>query len=175
MALMLALVYEGQDTAERAFTTLQSLESAGYVTILDRLLLKKDEDGSVELDKEQHPVRHGATTGAVVGGVLGLVFFSPLAGAAAGAAIGGFVGKDAGSGHQEFKAFADKVTSEIPNGGSAIVLLGETDARDRVIHDLGGYGGKLISSDISATELAALQQEIESTVRRSEGTSKTGQ
>ena len=95
--------------------------------------------------------------------------------AAAGAAIGGFVGKDAGSGHQEFKAFADKVTSEIPNGGSAIVLLGETDARDRVIHDLGGYGGKLISSDISATELAALQQEIESTVRRSEGTSKTGQ
>jgi uncharacterized membrane protein len=98
-----------------------------------------------------------------------------VAGAAAGAAIGGYVGKDAGTGHREFKAFADRVRTEIPNGGSAIVILGETDARDRVIHDLGGYGGRLLSSDISATELAALQKEVEATVRRSEGISKTSQ
>ncbi len=167
MALMLALVYSELDSANRAFTTMESLETAGYATILDSLLVKKDEYGSVEMDKEQHPVRHGATAGAVVGGILGLVFLAPVAGAAAGAAIGGMIGKDGGSGHKEFMQFAKKVESEIPNGGGALVLIGETDARDRVIHDLGGYGGKLLSFDISANELAALQKEVDTVAKRS--------
>lgn len=161
MAMMLALVYDGHDTADRAFSMAGSLESAGYATILDELVIRKNEHGSVEIDKERHPVRHGATAGAVVGGILGLVFFAPLAGAAAGAAVGGIVGKSNDSGHQQFKEFAEKVKVEIPNGGSAIVLLGETDARDRVVHDLGGLGGRLFTLDLSKAQLAELQKGID--------------
>ena len=165
MALMLALVYDGHDTADRAFSTVAALESAGYVTILDELVVRKDDKGAIALDKERHPVRHGAEVGAVVGGILGLIVFAPVVGAAAGAAVGGIVGKSGDAGHTQFKEFAEQVQAEIPNGGSAIVLLGETDARDRVVHDLGGLGGKLITSDISSAQVAELQKGIDAAAR----------
>ncbi|HET9661644.1 MAG TPA: DUF1269 domain-containing protein [Thermomicrobiales bacterium] len=167
MALMLALIYDTPDTADRAFTVVESLESARYVTILDRALLTKEKNGSVELEKEEHPVRHGATAGAVLGGMLGLIFLAPAAGAAAGAAVGAVVGRNADSGHREFKSFVNNVKTEIPKGGSAIVLLGDTDAPDRVIHDLGSFGGRLLSYDLSDDQLAALQQEVDTVAKQS--------
>lgn len=161
MAMMLALVYNDQDTGKRAYSTVESLESAGYVTILDSALLLKDKYGSIDVDKGKHPVRRGATAGAVIGGMLGLVFLAPVVGAAAGAAVGGAVSSGTDSGHREFKHFADSVKLEIPAGGSALVLLGHTDARDRVVHDLGSYGGRLMSFDVSEAELAAVQKEVD--------------
>jgi uncharacterized membrane protein len=157
---MFAVVYDDQATAEQAITMAKALESAGYATIYDQALIRKDEHGKAKLDEEKHPVRRGVVTGGVLGGILGLFFLAPAAGAAAGAALGGAVGHSEKSGAQDFKSFAEKIEREIPNGGAAIVLMGQTDARDRVVHDLGSYGGTVHSFDLKEEELAQLQREM---------------
>lgn len=161
MALMVAVIYDDQSTAEAAFSTAKALESAGYLTILDQALIRKNDKGKAEIDEEKHPVRRGAVAGGVVGGILGLAFLSPVIGAAAGAAVGGALGREGKSGATDFKTFTESVEQRIPNGGAAIVFLGQTEARDRVIHDLGSYGGTVLSFDISEAELQALQAEVD--------------
>lgn len=165
MALMVAVIYDDQATADAAFSTAKALESAGYLTIMDQALVRKNDKGKTEIDAEKHPVRRGAVAGGVVGGILGLAFLSPLAGAAAGAAIGGAIGHSDKSGATDFNTFIESVKQRIPNGGAAIALVGQTDARDRVVHDLGSYGGTVLSFDVSEAELQALQAEVDRAAR----------
>jgi uncharacterized membrane protein len=161
MALMFAVVYQDHQTAQQAMAMAEALEAAEYARIFDKVLITKDEHGKVDLGEKKHPVRRGVVVGGVLGGMLGLMFLSPVAGAAAGAAVGGVIGRENKSGADDFKSFSEKIEQEIPNGGAAIVLFGDTDARDRVIHDLGSYGGKVHSLDVSDEALAALQHEFD--------------
>jgi uncharacterized membrane protein len=162
MAILLALVYPDQDTAEKAATTARGLVEAGYLEILDSSLITKDAKGKLEHRGERHTVRTGLTTGAVVGGLTGLLFLVPVAGIAAGATLGGLIGKWAKSGAaNDFEKFRDQVSQDLQPGGAALVLLAQTDARDRIIHDLGKYGGILRSTDVSEEQLAEVQQEID--------------
>src|SRR5215211_2871918 len=134
MAILPALVYPDQDTAEKAATTARGLVEAGYLEILDSSLITKDAKGKLEHRGERHTVRTGLTTGAVVGGLTGLLFLVPVAGIAAGATLGGLIGKWAKSGAAgDFEKFRDQVSQDLQPGGAALVLLAQTDARDRII------------------------------------------
>jgi uncharacterized membrane protein len=162
MAALYAIVYSDHETAERALETAKSLETAGYLKILEQALVHKSESGELSIDDEKHPVRHGAVVGGVLGGIAGLFFLAPFAGAAVGAGLGAVVGKgDASGASGDFKSFRDRVSGELPNGGAAVIILGETDARERVMQNLGHYGGSVHSLDISAEELAALQKQVD--------------
>jgi uncharacterized membrane protein len=161
MALLFGLVYPDQATAEQAALTAGGLAQAGYLDILDSSLVTKDAKGKVEHQGERHPVRTGIVGGAVIGGLTGLIFLVPVAGVAAGAALGGFFGKEAKSGgSQDFEEFRDQVSNDLQPGGAALLLLCQTDARDRVLHDLGRHGGTLRSTDVSEQQLAKVQEEI---------------
>ena len=161
MAILLALVYPDQATAEQAASTAQGLVQAGYLDILDSSLITKNAKGKIEHQGERHSVRTGLVTGAVVGGFTGLLFLVPVAGVAAGAAFGSLIGKWAKSGaSNDFEAFRDQVSTDLQPGGAALLLLCQTDAQSRVIHDLGRHGGILRSKDVSEEQLAEVQQEI---------------
>jgi uncharacterized membrane protein len=161
MALLLALVYDDQQTAEKALEGAKALESYGYMTIQDQTLVRKNDSGKIELDEKKHPVGRGAIAGGVIGGILGTAFLMPVAGAAAGAAVGAVVGHGNKGGADDFKKFTESVAQDLPAGGAAVVLLGSTEARDRVIHDLGQYGGRLHTLDLHDDEVAAIQKEID--------------
>jgi uncharacterized membrane protein len=161
MAGLYAIVYPDQQTAEQALETAKGLETAGYLTILEQALVRKNDKGEVSIDEEKHPVRRGAVAGGVIGAFVGVIFLAPVAGAAAGAGLGAILGKDRSGASGDFKSFTDTVSRELPNGGAAVVILGETDARERVIQNLGHYGGKVFSYDISSQELAAVQKEVD--------------
>jgi uncharacterized membrane protein len=162
MAILVALVYPDQATAEQAALTAQGLAEAGYLDILDSSLITKNAKGKIEHQGERHPVRRGTVAGAVIGGFTGLLFLVPVAGLAAGAAFGGLIGKWAKSGAgDDFHTFGDQVSRDLQPGGAALVILGQTDARDRIIHDLGQHGGILHSTDVSDEQLAEIQKEID--------------
>jgi uncharacterized membrane protein len=162
MAILVALVYPEQATAEEAALTAKGLEEAGFLKILDSSLITKDAKGKIEHKGERHTVRAGAVTGAVIGGFTGLLFFVPVAGVAAGAAFGGLVGKWAKSGaSSDFEKFRKQVSNDLQPGGAALVLLGQTDGPDRIIHDLGQHGGIVRSTDVPEEQLAAIQAEID--------------
>jgi len=162
MANLFALVYPDQATAEQADLTAKGLSDAGFLSILDSSVITKDAKGKIEQKGQSHPVRAGAVAGAVVGGLTGFIFLLPVAGAAAGAAIGGALGKGWKSGaSNDFNEFRDQVSADLQPGGAALVLLCQTDARDRVIHDLGRHGGILRSTDVSEEQIAAIQAEVD--------------
>jgi uncharacterized membrane protein len=161
MALLIAMVYDDQQTAEQALTTAKALESYGYLTILDQALVRKSENGKVEMDEKKHPVGRGALVGGVVGAIFGTAMFMPVAGAAAGAAVGAVIGQGNKGGADDFKNFCNDVARDLPVGGAAVVLLGSTEGRERVIHDLGQHGGRLHTFDLHDDEVAAIQNEID--------------
>jgi uncharacterized membrane protein len=161
MALLLALVYDNQQTAEEALATAKALESYGYLTIQDQTLVRKSDSGKVEMDEKKHPVGRGAIVGGVVGAIFGTAILMPVAGAAAGAAVGAVIGHGNKGGAEDFKRFSDEVSRDLPAGGAAIVLLGSTEGRERVIHDLGQHGGRLHTLDLHDDEVAAIQKEID--------------
>ncbi len=162
MAALYAIIYQDHQRAEQALETAHGLEEAGYLKILEQGIARKDESGKVSVDQEKHPVRKGAVAGGIIGGIAGLFFLAPLAGAAAGAGIGAVVGKsDASGATDDFKSFVDTVSNKLSDGGAAVVILGETNARERVIQSLGGYGGTVYSVDVSHEELGALQKQID--------------
>jgi uncharacterized membrane protein len=160
MATLFAIVYPDRPTAERALETALGLETAGYLTILERALVTRNEQGKVDVSAQMHPVRNAAVTGGVIGAVAGLIFFAPVAGAAVGASIGAILGKGSTSGGSgDFSSFSNDIKNELPNGGAALVLLARTDARDRVLQSMGQHGGTIRSHDISEEDLAAIQRE----------------
>jgi uncharacterized membrane protein len=162
MAALYAIVYPDHQTAEQVLETAKGLESAGYLKILEQALVRKSADGEVSIDNEKHPVRRGAVAGGVLGGIAGLIFLAPVAGVAIGAGLGAAVGKgDKSGGSGDFKSFRDTVSGDLPNGGAAVVIFGETEARDRVVQTLGHYGGTIHSMDISAGDLARLQKQVD--------------
>jgi uncharacterized membrane protein len=161
MATLFALVYPDPATAEEAAATARGLAQAGYLDILDSSLVTKDAKGKVEHRGERHTVRAGAVGGAVIGGLTGAIFLVPVLGAAAGTAVGAYIGKLRKSGaSQDFATFREQVSKDLQPGGAALLLLAQTDALDRVVHDLGRHGGTLRSTDVSDQQIAEIQREI---------------
>jgi uncharacterized membrane protein len=162
MATLFAIVYPTKDQAINAFDQAKALENAGYMKIMEQALVSKDNSGEIKIGDEKHPVLKGTSIGAVAGVLVGALFLIPVAGLAIGAAVGGLLGRHGKSGAEEdFHQFQQTVTSELQPGGGAILLLVQTDAPDRVVNDLGHFGGKLMSYDLSEKQLAELQKEID--------------
>jgi uncharacterized membrane protein len=162
MAVLFAMVYPDQATAEQASDTAKALVEAGWMTILDESLVTKDEKGEVKHHGERHPVRRGAVSGVILGGLTGIAFAVPVVGLAAGGALGAYLGKRSGAADDNaLKEFGKELEADLQPGGAALVLLAESEARDRVIHDLGRHGGTLHSADIPDKQLAEIQAAID--------------
>jgi uncharacterized membrane protein len=161
MASLIALIYPDAVTADEAAATATGLEQAGYLKILDSALVTKDASGKVEHQGERHQMRTGALVGSVLGGLTGAIFFIPVAGVAAGAAIGAYFGKErSAEAGGDFNKFREQVSNDLQPGGAALLILGQTDALDRVIHDLGRHGGTLRSTDLTDDQISGIQAEI---------------
>ena len=162
MATLYAIVYPDAATAEQAEQTMRGLSEAGYLDILDSSLVTKNSDGKIEHHGERHSVRRGAVGGALIGGFTGLIFAVPILGIAAGTAFGSYVGKLLKSGaSNDFNTFREQVSNDLQPGGAALLILGQTDAPDRILQDLGRHGGTVRSTDISDKQLKDLQAQVD--------------
>lgn len=162
MATLFGIVYPQKEQAVSAFDQAKSLENAGYMKILEQALISKDDSGEIKVGDENHPVLKGAGIGAVVGVLTGAIFLIPVAGLALGLAVGGLLGRHGKSGAEDdFKKFQQTISSDLQPGGGAILLLVQTEAPDRLVNDLGHFGGKLFSYDLTDEQLAQLQKEID--------------
>lgn len=168
MATLFAVIYPDKQRAIDAFDQAKALEDAGYLKIMEQALVTKDENGAVHVGDEKRPILKGSGIGAVVGVIAGSIFLVPVAGLALGAAVGGVLGRYGKSGAEvDFKQFQETISSELQPGGGAMLLLVRTDAPDRLVNDLGRFGGKLVSYDLSDEQLAELQKEIDKQAARS--------
>lgn len=162
MATLIGIVYPDLETAKAAQTTTQGLEDAGFLRVLDYMLVQRTDDGKVKVVDKPHPVRKGAIIGGIFGGVLGTLTFLPIAGAAAGAAIGGSLGKMLKSSAEgDIETLAGQIGEELESGGAAFIALGSTSGPDRVLAELARHGGKVHSSDIPDERVAEIQAQFD--------------
>jgi uncharacterized membrane protein len=161
MVSLTAWKFDTVEGADRALGVLKGLEAQRLVTIADGAIVRW-EAGKKKPKTEQlsHIASAGAVSGAFWGMLFGLLFFVPFFGMAIGAAMGALTGKFADYGIDDdfIKSVQDKVTP----GTSALFLLGETPARDRVIDAVkeAGLTPELIASNLSREQEAALRADF---------------
>jgi uncharacterized membrane protein len=85
--------YSSLADAQADYELIKDLDAEGALATYDAVVITKRADGSVHVNKDELPTRHGAWTGIGVGALLGIVFPPSIIGtAAAGGVAGGVIG-----------------------------------------------------------------------------------
>jgi uncharacterized membrane protein len=154
---LLVADFSDVESASAAYELLKSVEDGRTVEIEGVVVVRKSDDGQLEVQKAtDHSTKSGLKWGIVGGAVLGLIFPPSILGSAAvlGAA-GAAIGKARQLGHKS--TLADELDAAIQPGHSAIVAMvsdpGEVEIRkalakaDRIVEKA---VDDVISKDIKA-------------------------
>ncbi len=158
MSTLIAVAYPDVATAEQVRGELVQASKEHLLTLQDAVVAEHQADGKIKLHQGTNLAGVGAAGGAMWGGLIGLLFLAPLFGMAIGAASGALAGKfaDVGADDDFMKAIATKT----PPGGAVLILLGETNVRDRIIERVSPYGGEIIQTSLDTEQEAALRQAL---------------
>jgi len=160
MAMLVAIGYPDQVTAEQARQTVTELEA--------ELIIQADQVASISRDLEgKYHVHtsHGGSSG--VGGawwggfwglLFGLLFFIPVAGLALGAGMGALFGHLGKQGID--KAFQQQVRDYLKPGTSALFLIIEQVTPDKAVAALQQYGGTVIKTSLSDEDTRKLEEAL---------------
>jgi uncharacterized membrane protein len=161
MSTLIAIAYPDRDTAEQVRQELIKATKEHLLQLEDAVIVEREADGKVKLHQAVGTTGTGAAGGAMWGGLIGLIFLAPLLGMAVGAASGAIGGKmtDLGVNDDFMKDLGEKLQP----GAAALILLGSTDARDKVIERVQSYGGNILQSSLSTEQEEHLRAALAST------------
>ena len=147
MSTLIAIAYPDVSTADRVRGELIQATKEHLVRLEDAVVVEHRHDGKIKLHQAMGTAGAGAAGGAMWGGLIGLIFLAPLLGMAVGAASGALAGKMADVGADD--DFMTNLGSSLQPGAAALIVLGSTEARDKVIERVQGYGGEVIQTSLS--------------------------
>jgi uncharacterized membrane protein len=146
MSTLIAVAYPDVATAQRVREELVEASKEHLVQLEDAVVVESQADGKIKLHHAMSTTGAGAAGGALWGGLIGLLFLAPLLGMAVGAASGALGGKLADVGVDD--TFMKDLGARLAPGAAALIVLGSTDARDKVIDRVKGYGGDVIQTSL---------------------------
>jgi len=115
--------YPDTASAREAYDALKEVEDGRHVEIEGVIVVKRDPDGRIEVQKAtDHATRRGLTWGVVGGAVLGLIFPPSILGSAALLGAAGAAAGKIGQLHHR-RELADELEAAIQPGHSGIVAL----------------------------------------------------
>jgi uncharacterized membrane protein len=158
MNKLVAIAYPDAATAERVRTELVEATKERLLQLDDAVVVERQPDGKVKLHQAVSTTGAGAAGGALWGGFIGLLFLAPLFGMAIGAASGALAGKFSDAGVND--DFMKKLGASIPEGGAALIVLGRSDAPDKVMERVGSYGGEVIQTSLTSEEEERLRSSL---------------
>jgi uncharacterized membrane protein len=150
MSTLVAVAYPDLGTAEQVRGELVQATKERFLSLEDAVLVEHRSDGKIKLHQAMSTSGAGAAGGALWGGLIGLIFLAPLFGMAVGAASGALAGKATDAGVND--RFMKDLGEALPPGGAALIALGRTDARDKLIERVRPYGGEIIQTSLSKDE-----------------------
>src|SRR5215218_4526680 len=158
MNKLVAIAYPDSATAERVRAELVEATKERLLQLDDAVVVERQPDGKVKLNQAMSPSGAGAAGGAMWGGLIGLLFLAPLFGMAIGAASGALAGKMTDAGVND--DFVKQLGAKMPAGGAALIVLGRSDAPDRVLERIGGYGGEVIQTSLDTEQEERLRSAL---------------
>jgi uncharacterized membrane protein len=159
MADLIAVAYPNKETATDVVRTLGRLQTEHVIELADIVIVNKDQDGKVRLQQRQDLVALGALGGALWGGLIGMLFLAPLLGMAAGMAGGALGGKFTDYGIDD--QFMKDLAAQFQPGSSAVFALVTKATQDKVLDEVGKYGGKVLRTSLSREAEANLQNALD--------------
>lgn len=161
MAALTAWKLDSPDGADRLLAVLKETQNEQILKIQDGAIVRWDEGKKKpKTDQLVGLVGAGALGGAFWGMLFGLLFFAPFLGLAIGAAMGALSGKFSDYGIDD--TFIDNIKNEVTPGTSALFLLTESTAPDRVIDAVkaAGLSPVLIASNLTKDQEATLRNDF---------------
>jgi uncharacterized membrane protein len=158
VSTLVAIAYPDRETAEKVRQELIEATREHLVTLEDAVVVEHDSGGKIKLHQAIGTTGAGAAGGAVWGGLIGLLFLAPLVGMAVGAASGAVSGKMTDLGVND--NFLKELGAKLQPGTAALIALGSTDARDKVIERVKPYGGEIIQTSLSSEEEEQLRSAL---------------
>ena len=150
MSTLVAIAYPDRATADRVRAELVTATKEHLLQLEDAVVVEHEPGGKIKLHQAMSPAGAGAAGGAVWGGLIGLLFLAPLVGVAIGAASGALGGKMSDVGVND--KFMKELGEKLQPGTAALIALGSTDARDKLIERVKPYGGEVIQTSLSGDE-----------------------
>jgi uncharacterized membrane protein len=150
MSTLVAIAYPDMATAEQVRQELIQASKEHLVRLEDAVVVEHQQGGKIKLHQAMGTTGAGAAGGALWGGLIGLLFLAPLFGMAVGAATGAIAGKMTDLGVND--DFVKNLGARLQSGGAALIVLGSTEARYKVIDRVKSYGGDVIQTSLSREE-----------------------
>ena len=155
MSDLVFISFPSEAKAEEVRQKILDMQSDYLIEVGDAVIATKDEKGRVKLNQLVHTTAIGATGGAFWGLLVGWIFLMPLAGAAIGAASGALSGALTDVGIRDDKM--KQAAQALKPGEAGLFLLIRKMTTDKVLADLKGVGGTVISSSFDHEKEEALK------------------
>ena len=160
MASFVVLKFPAADGAENAFGALAQLTKQHLIEIADAAIVTWPEGKKKPTTRQAYNLTAaGALNGGFWGMLFGMIFFVPLLGAAIGAAMGALSGSMTDIGIND--EFISDCREKITPGTSALFLLADTSAADKVIDVLKTYEPEVITTNLSKEQESKLREAFE--------------
>jgi uncharacterized membrane protein len=150
MSTLAAIAYPDFATAEQVRQELLQATKEHLVQLEDAVIVEHDPGGKIKLHQAMSTSGAGAAGGAAWGGLIGLLFLAPFVGMAVGAASGALAGKVTDVGVDD--NFMKELGAKLQPGSAALIVLGSTDARDKLLDRVRPYGGEVVQTSLSTED-----------------------
>jgi uncharacterized membrane protein len=158
MSTLVAIAYPDAATAERVRTELIQATKEHLVQLEDAVVVECEPGGKIKLHQATSTTGVGALGGAAWGGLIGLLFLAPLFGMAIGAASGALAGKMTDTGVND--QFMKDLGAKLQPGTAALIALGSTEARDKLLERITPYGGDVIQTSLDSEDEERLRSAL---------------
>jgi uncharacterized membrane protein len=158
MSDLVFIAFPTEQKAEEVRQKVLSLQREYLIELGDAVVVVKDGKGHVKLNQMMNLTAAGAASGALWGTLIGFIFLAPLVGTALGAASGALGGKLTDVGIND--KFMKETASALQPNTAGLFLLIRKMTTDKVLADLKGIGGVLMSTSFDETKEAALREAL---------------
>jgi uncharacterized membrane protein len=158
MSDLIFIAFDSEQKAEEVRDKVLAMQKEYLIELGDAVVAVKDGSGRIKLNQLINPVSAGAWSGALWGGLIGLIFLNPLLGMGIGAASGAIGGKLADVGIND--DFMKESAAALKPGTAGLFLLVRKMTTDKVLNDLKGVGGTVVSTSFDETKEAAIRDAL---------------
>lgn len=157
MAAITVWKFDGPDKAGEALRILGDLQKQGLVAVLDAATISWPEGRQSPAVKQAiNTTGAGALGGAFWGMLVGFIFLVPVLGAAVGAASGAIAGALTDVGIND--DFIRSMREHVVPGTSALVIMSQSSAPDKVGEQVAHLRPQLITTNLSYEDEARLRE-----------------
>src|ERR1700726_4560114 len=150
MSDLIVIGYPDEETAEKVWNELVSLQEDFLVDLEDAAIIRRDQKGRLHVTTPaHHAVAWGTLSGLFWGVLIGLIFLWPLAPVVgvAGGIMGAALGAAGDLGIKE--EFKQRVQDMVQPGASAMLVILRKVTPDKFEEALQPYGGTVLRTSLS--------------------------